>query len=143
MILLGALLGASTAASAQVDLTAPPTEVPSGEAGQAQRDPTITMFDNFSISGVVAGMCKPPDEATMGRFMQNLDVVHQLTLRHMHQQMPDKSSKEIGDILLSRMRSLNQLASGAVQTKGCTDPEIIRLVDAFAANAALDFSTKQ
>ena len=144
IILVLALLGAP--AHAQVDMSAPPSEAPSdapaGQPDQARRDPTITMFDNFSISGVVAGLCKPPDEATMGRFMRNLNVVHHATIRYMRQQMPDKSPKEIGDLLLNRMQNLNRLATSAVQQKGCTDPEMVKLIDTFTVNASLDF-TKQ
>ncbi len=142
IILALALLGVPAAANAQVDMSAPPSAAQSGQPDQTQRDPTITMFDNFSISGVVAGLCKPPDEATMGRFMRNLNVVHHATIRYMRQQMPDKSPKEIGDLLLNRMQNLNQVATSAVQQKGCTDPEIVKLLDTFTVNASLDF-TKQ
>jgi len=136
------LLGAPAAANAQVDMSAPPSDAPADQPAQPQRDPIITMFDNFSISGVVAGLCKPPDEPTMGRFMRNLNVVHHATIRQMRQQMPDKSSKEISDLLLNRMQNLNQVATSAVQQKGCTDPEIVKLLDTFTVNASLDL-TKQ
>lgn len=138
IVLILALLGAPAAANAQVDMSAPPSDAPADQPGQAQRDPTITMFDNFSISGVVAGLCKPPDEATMGRFMRNLNVVHYATIRRLRQQMPDKSAKEISDLLLSRMQNLNQVATSAVQQKGCTDPEIVKLIDTFTVNSSLD-----
>ncbi len=140
ILLILALLGAPAAANAQVDMSAPPSDAPADQAAQPQRDPVITMFDNFSISGVVAGLCKPPDEATMGRFMSNLSVVHQVTIKQMRQQMPEKSAKEISDLLLSRMQNLNQVATSAVQQKGCTDPEIVKLVDTFTVNASLDLA---
>lgn len=140
IILAVALLGAPAAVSAQVDMSAPPSDAPAAQQGQAQRDPTITMFDNFSISGVVAGLCKPPDEATMGRFMRNLNVVHHATIRQLRQQMPEKSPKEITDLLLNRMANLNQVATSAVQRKGCTDPEIVKLIDTFTVNASLDLT---
>lgn len=142
IILILALLGAPAAAHAQVDMSAPPSDEPADQTGQAQRDPLITMFDNFSISGVVAGMCRPPDEATMGRFMRNLSVINQAMITQMRQQMPEKSAKEIGDLLLARMQNLNHAAAGAVQQKGCTDPEIVKLLDTFTVNASLDL-TKQ
>lgn len=142
ILLILALLGAPAAANAQVDMSAPPSDAPADQPDQAQRDPIITMFDNFSISGVVAGLCKPPDEPTMGRFMRNLNVVHHATIRQMRQQMPDKSAKEISDLLLNRMQNLNQVATSAVQQKGCTDPEIVKLLDTFTVNASLDL-TKQ
>jgi len=140
IVLVLALLGAPAAANAQVDMSAPPSDAPAGQQAPAQRDPTITMFDNFSISGVVAGLCKPPDEATMGRFMRNLNVVHHVMIRQLRQQMPDKSPKEIGDILLNRMQNLNQVATSAVQQKGCTDPEIVKLLDTFTVNSSLDLT---
>jgi hypothetical protein len=132
------------AASAQVDMSAPPSESRSQAPGaEAHRDPVITMFDNFSISGVVAGLCKPPDEATMGRFLRNLAVVQSATLTQLRQRMPDKSPQEIADVLKGRMQGLNNLATDAVQRKGCTDPEIAKLVEAFNYNASLDFSKQQ
>ena len=138
------LAAAPVAASAQVDMSAPPSESQSqAPDGGARRDPVITMFDNFSISGVVAGLCKPPDEATMSRFLRNLAVVQNATINQLRQRLPDKSPQEIVDVLKGRMQGLNNLATDAVQRKGCTDPEIAKLVEAFAYNASLDFSKPQ
>ena len=138
-ILVAALLGTPSVALAQVDLSAPPAEAPSGESDGIQRDPLTTMFDNFAISGVVVSLCKPPDPALMSRFVGNFGVVQQLMIRRIRQQMPDKATSEIGAMLESRMQNLNMVATNAVQSKGCTSPEITPLIDQFAVNASMDF----
>ncbi|MGE0667052.1 MAG: hypothetical protein AB7O49_10895 [Sphingomonadales bacterium] len=142
ILVLGALLFAPVPSLAQVDLTAPPSDAPAEQNDGIKRDPLTTMFDNFAISGVVAGMCKPPDEALMSRFVGNFGVVQQMMIRRIRQQMPDKPAKEIGEMLESRMQNLNMLATNAVQSKGCTSPEITPLIDQFAVNASMDFNKR-
>ncbi len=126
-------------------MDAPPSDSPQADASpsSSQRDPLVTMFDNFAISGVVAGLCKPPEQALMTRFVGNFSVVQGQMIRRIRAQMPDKPVKEIGDMLQSRMQNLNQVATNAVQSKGCTDPEIVKLIDLFAVNASMDLAKQK
>ena len=138
-------LGMPAAATAQVDLTAPPSDEaappPAGPSG-TQRDPITTMFDNFSISLVAAHTCRPPNETMMTLFMQNLMIVQQITINHYRELVPDKSVDEITEMLNTRVQNLDTVVNDAIQAKGCTDPEIVKLVDSFDVNAKVDFTRK-
>ena len=138
LLLMLLVLGSPVAANAQVDLTAPPSD----GLLATNRDPITTMFDNFSISLVAAHRCRPPDEKTMTMFMQNLMIVQQITVNHYRKLVPDKSVDEITDMLNARVQNLDMLVNDAIQSKGCTDPEVAKMVDSFDANAKVDFAKK-
>jgi hypothetical protein len=144
LLLVLLALGAPALASAQVDLTAPPSEdaVPAPGPSGTQRDPITTMFDNFSISLVSAHRCRPPNETMMTLFMQNLMIVQQITVNHYRTLVPDKSVDEITEMLNRRVQNLDTVVNDAIQSKGCTDPEIVKLVDSFDVNAKVDFTKK-
>lgn len=131
-------------AAAQVDMSAPPSgEAPAPDALTTDhRDPATIMFDNFFISLVAARKCGNPDEATMSAFVRNLLIVQQIATSSMKRQMPDKSTEQVAELLNARAEKLDMLANDAIQTKGCTSPEIGKLVDSFAVNAKMNFEKK-
>jgi hypothetical protein len=141
VVWLAALPGA---ALAQVDLSAPPSgEAPGQETPTVDhRDPAMVMFDNYFISLVAARKCGNPDEATMSAFVRNLLIVQQIAIDSMKKQMPGKSNQEVAEVLNARAEKLDMLVNDAIQTKGCTSPEIGKLVDSFAVNAKMDFEKK-
>ncbi len=142
LFLIAALLAIPVAASAQVDLTAPPSDQPSAGALEGQRDPVTVMFDNFSISLVAAHRCRQPDEKTMTMFMQNLMIVQQVTIKHYREMLPEKSVDEITEMLNTRVQNLDTVITDAIQVNGCTSPEIAKMVDSFDVNARVDFTKK-
>jgi hypothetical protein len=138
-----ALVLAPVAASAQVDMSAPPSESTLPQPDHVQRDPVETMFDNFSISLIAAQKCKPPPDALMNRFVQNLMIVQQVAVNHYRKLLPDKSVNDVVEMLNTRVQNLDAATTSAIQAKGCTDPEIVKLVETFSVNASIDFSAQR
>lgn len=103
--------------------------------GGAQRSPAVKMFDNFFISLVAARTCDNPDERTMSMFFRNMLIVQKLATDFYTKALPDKSEAEINTLLNARAEKLDSVVKSSIAAKGCTDPEIIKLVQSFDVNA--------
>jgi len=139
------LAGLPATSLAQVDLSRPPDGAVEEQApaapGAAPRDKVIVMFDNFFISLVAASKCADPkpDDATMTAFTRNMVIVQRIATSHYKNQLPDKSIEEITALLDARAERLDTIINDAIQAKGCTDPQIARMVESFDANAKVQF----
>jgi hypothetical protein len=112
-----------------------------GQPAQADnRDRIVMLFDNFFVSLVAAKKCDEPDDRTMKMFVHNLVVVQNMTLRHYKEQLPDRSGGELAEMLNARAEALDRGINREIASKGCTDPNIIGLVDLFDRHARMDFT---
>ncbi len=107
------------------------------------RAPTVQMFDNFFLSLVAVRLCDNPEQRMMNMFTRNLLIVQEITVSYFQNELPDQSRAQIFDMINNRALALDQTIKSTIAENGCTDPEVINLVNMFDVHARMDLLNEE
>ncbi len=100
----------------------------------------LTMFDQFTVSSIVAGKCATPDMDKLAKFVMNYQRVSGQAMTEIRQTTPDVSPYQVNTTLIDRFAVAGKSASAILDEEPCDGPRVREALRRFDVQASMNIS---
>lgn len=89
------------------------------------------IFNQFVSANRAFVVCRKPEGEQYEKFQRNFELMRERTLQELGKLHPDASEEAVREMISERINDNEQIADALIDTRGCSDTEVWKLLRRF------------